>query len=116
MKRYSLYTAWLIATIATLISLYYSEIKELFPCKLCWYQRIFLFPLPIILFPLIFNQKREFISYILPLPIIGFFLALYQLVIQTNCCSSEPIDPIFGLATFFIITSLLIYSSCRSIC
>ena len=90
MKRYSFYAAWLIAAIATLISLYYSEILDLDPCKLCSYQRIFLFPLPILLFPLIFKQKREFIPYILPLPIIGFFIALYQTIVRPSCCFSDP--------------------------
>ena len=110
MKRYSFYAAWLIAAIATLISLYYSEILDLDPCKLCSYQRIFLFPLPILLFPLIFKQKREFIPYILPLPIIGFFIALYQTIVRPSCCFSDPIHPIFGLLAFLLISVLLIYN------
>ncbi len=111
MKRYSFYAAWLIAAIATLVSLYYSEILDLSPCKLCWFQRVFLFPIPIILFPLIFKGKKEFIYYVLPLPIIGFFVALYQTLVRPSCCFSDPIHPIFGLLTFFAITILLIYTS-----
>ena len=111
MKLYSFYTAWLIAAIATLVSLYYSEILELSPCKLCWFQRVFLFPIPIVLFPLIFNKKRELISYVLPLPIIGFFVALYQTLARPPCCFSDPIHPIFGVLTFFAIALLLIYTS-----
>ena len=110
MKRYSFYAAWLIAALASSISLYYSEILAIDPCKLCWFQRVFLLPLPIILFPLIFNQKRDLIPYILPLPLIGFLTALYQMIIRPSCCFSDPIHPIFGLLTFLSISALLIYS------
>jgi disulfide bond formation protein DsbB len=108
MKRYSLYFAWLVAAIASLISLYYSEIKMIDPCKLCWYQRVFLFPLPLILFPMIWSQKNNFIPYILSLPVIGFFVALYQVFIRPSCCNFDPINPIFGLLTFFLITVFLL--------
>ena len=40
-----LFACWLLTTVATLGSLFFSEIMELAPCSLCWYQRIFLFPL-----------------------------------------------------------------------
>lgn len=110
MKRYSFYLAWLIAAIATLVSLYYSEILSFTPCRLCWFQRIFLFPLPIVLFPLIFNQKREFIPYVLPLPILGLLVALYQQIAKPPCCFSDPIRPIFGILTFLSITIFLTYS------
>lgn len=110
MKRYSFYIAWLIAAIASLISLYYSEILNIDPCKLCWYQRAFLFPLPLILFPLIFNQKKDLIPYILPLPLIGLIIALYQTLTSPSCCYTDPIHPIFGLLTFLAITVFLIYT------
>ena len=45
-----LFAAWLIATVSTLGSLFFSEVMELPPCSLCWYQRIFMFPLPVVLF------------------------------------------------------------------
>lgn len=105
---YSLYTAWLIAAIGSLVSLYYSEIKMMDPCKLCWYQRVFLFPIPILLFPLILTQKNNFIPYVLSLPIFGFCIALYQVFIRPACCSIEPINPVFGLLTFFFITLFLL--------
>ncbi|MBM3193199.1 MAG: disulfide bond formation protein B [Chlamydiae bacterium] len=108
MKRYSLYIAWLIAATATLISLFYSEIKMIDPCKLCWYQRVFLFPIPLLLFPLIWTQKNDFILYILSLPILGFFTALYQVFIKPPCCRVDPINPAFGLLTFFLITVFLL--------
>ena len=51
-----IFIAWLLATIATLGSLFFSEVMEIQPCVLCWYQRIFMYPLVVIflvgLFPL----------------------------------------------------------------
>ena len=44
-----LYIAWLVSTVATLGSLYFSEIRGFVPCELCWYQRILMYPLALIL-------------------------------------------------------------------
>ena len=44
-----LFSAWLVAMAATLGSLFFSEVMELVPCVLCWYQRIFMFPLAVVL-------------------------------------------------------------------
>lgn len=43
------FAAWVAASGATLGSLFFSEVMELPPCSLCWYQRIFMFPLPLVL-------------------------------------------------------------------
>ncbi len=43
-----LFACWLLVSGATLGSLFLSEVMELPPCSLCWYQRVFMFPLPII--------------------------------------------------------------------
>lgn len=43
-----LLSLWAVALIATLGSLYFSEIKGYIPCTLCWYQRIFMYPIVLI--------------------------------------------------------------------
>ena len=43
------FACWAVATAATLGALFFSEVMELPPCALCWYQRIFMFPLVLIL-------------------------------------------------------------------
>jgi disulfide bond formation protein DsbB len=110
MKRYSFYFAWLVATVGCLISLYYSEIKGVEPCKLCWLQRVFLFPLPLILFPLIFHQKKEFIPYVLSLPILGLFFASYQTFSKPPCCYISPLPPSLGVAGFSLIIIFLLWA------
>ena len=43
------FASWLIATASTLGALFFSEVMKLPPCVLCWYQRIFMFPLVLLL-------------------------------------------------------------------
>ncbi len=84
-----LFAAWLVATISTLGSLFFSEVMELPPCSLCWYQRIFMFPLPVVLFMgLMPTEGRSFdaraVRYALPLAIPGWLIALYHLGLQSG--------------------------------
>ncbi len=48
-KLLFLYGAWIVSLTATLGSLYFSEIRKFIPCELCWYQRIMMYPLVLIL-------------------------------------------------------------------
>lgn len=90
-RKYGLYTAWLIVTIGLMGSLYYSDIKNLEPCHLCWYQRICLFPLFVILGIATFKGFRGISIYVLPQVFMGFLLALYQVAIQ-EIPGWNPID------------------------
>ena len=67
---------------AALGSLFFSEIMEFPPCSLCWYQRIFLFPLAIILGLGLFPLDMGAVRYGLPLAVIGGCIALYHNLIQ----------------------------------
>ena len=58
LTRYGLYLAWLVALTATFGSLYFSEIREFVPCELCWIQRIFMYPLVILLGVAVFTTGR----------------------------------------------------------
>lgn len=81
MKRYMHYLPYfvfVIALISTLLSLYFSDILKMAPCVLCWYQRIFMYPLVIISSVSIIRKKKDLYMYALPFSIIGFFVALYQ--------------------------------------
>ena len=44
----SLLMIWVVSFVATLGSLYFSEVRGYEPCELCWYQRIFMYPIVII--------------------------------------------------------------------
>ncbi|MGV3464671.1 MAG: disulfide oxidoreductase [Heyndrickxia sp.] len=74
--------AWVIAIMAMLGSLYFSEIMKFTPCTLCWYQRILMYPLVIILGVAVFHHDNRVYKYVLPLSIIGMIVSIYHYSIQ----------------------------------
>lgn len=72
------FVAWLIALAATLGALFLSEIVGLIPCELCWYQRIFMFPLVLILAIGLATSDKGVLKYAVPLAVAGWFVALYH--------------------------------------
>lgn len=73
-----LYLAWVVAIIATLGSLYFSEVRHFVPCVLCWFQRIMMYPLVIVLGIAAFRSDLSARVYALPLAVIGWVVALIQ--------------------------------------
>ena len=78
----SLWLAWLVALAATVGSLYYSEVANFEPCSLCWYQRIAMYPLLVILLVGALTRDRFVARYALPLTIGGSILAIYNYLVQ----------------------------------
>ncbi|MEI7810341.1 MAG: disulfide bond formation protein B [bacterium] len=70
--------SFLISFFASVLSLIYSEIIGFIPCHLCWFQRIFIFPVTIILGMAFWNKDRKVIKYVLPLVSFGFLISVYQ--------------------------------------
>lgn len=81
-ESYALYIAWVISLTATLGSLYFSEIREFVPCELCWIQRIFMYPLTILLGIAAFTNDVRMRLYVLPLTLIGGAISLYHYLVQ----------------------------------
>ena len=126
-QEYILYFAWVVSIIATLGSLYFSEIKGYIPCELCWYQRIAMYPLTIILGIAAFCDDTRIKKYMLPVTIIGGSISLYHYLVQKvpgfaaikPCvqgvpCNAQYINwfgfitiPFLALTAFTIITVLL---------
>ena len=79
-----LLAAWLLVTTATLGSLFFSEVMELPPCSLCWYQRVFMFPLVLVLFMGLFPFDPKVVRYALPLSAAGTLVALYHMLLQAG--------------------------------
>jgi disulfide bond formation protein DsbB len=122
-----LFLTWIIVTAATLGSLFFSHVMEFAPCVLCWYQRICLFPLVIILATGLFPLDKRVVSYALPLAITGWFTALYHNLLYSKIipqelqpcsqgvsCTEKYIDlfgfltiPMLSLLGFSIIITLL---------
>jgi len=123
-----LFFIWVLATSGTAISLFFSEIVQLPVCVLCWYQRIALYPLvlmlPLGLFPFDINAVR----YITPLVIFGWLAALFHVLVVAGfipesaqpCVQGVPCSeihftllgflniPMMSLLTFTIIGLLIV--------
>lgn len=76
--KYSLHLAWIVALISMFGSLYFSEIQHLPPCSLCWYQRILMYPLVVILAIGMLRRDTKLHQYVLPFSIGGTAVALYH--------------------------------------
>jgi disulfide bond formation protein DsbB len=72
------YFVFIITLLSALISLFFSEILKFTPCVLCWYQRIFMYPMVFISAVSIVRKTKDLHFYILPLSIIGFLIGFYQ--------------------------------------
>ena len=129
-----IFSAWLIAAVSTLGSLFFSEVMELIPCVLCWYQRIFLFPLAIILLTGLFPLDKKVVNYALPLAIIGLLFTVYHCLLffgvipenlqpcsQGVSCTDDNMElfgflpiPLLGLIAFLMIIILLLKTRTRT--
>lgn len=127
---YLIFFAWIIATSGTLTSLFFSEVMQVPICVLCWYQRIALYPLVVMLPLALFPYDTKIIRYISPLVILGWFTALFHVLVVAGIvpksaqpcvqgipCSETYVDllgflniPIMSLITFTIIGVLLFLS------
>jgi disulfide bond formation protein DsbB len=113
-----LFLCWLLATVSTLGSLFFSNVMDFAPCILCWYQRIFLFPLVIVLAMGLFPFDIKVVRYALPLALAGLFTALYHNLLYSGIipesiqpcsqgvsCTEKYID-LFGFITIPMLSAL----------
>ena len=88
-----LFLCWLLVSVSTTISIFFSSVLEYEPCVLCWYQRICLFPLILIfaagLFPAF---DKSVIKFALPLAIAGGLTAFYHTLLYGGIIP-ESIQP-----------------------
>ena len=78
----ALWLAWLVAAVATAGSLYFSEVADYVPCRLCWFQRICMYPLAGILLVAAWRKDRGVRWYALPLAVAGLCVSTYHYVIE----------------------------------
>ena len=123
-----LFICWLLAATSTMGSVFFSHVMDFAPCVLCWYQRICLFPLIILLGVGLFSFDKSVVKYTLPLAIAGWLIALYHSLLyagiipeniqpctQGVSCTEEYIDllgfitiPMLSLLSFSLIIALLL--------
>ncbi|HDZ56755.1 MAG TPA: disulfide bond formation protein B [Pseudomonas xinjiangensis] len=123
-----LLVVWLLAVISTLATLFIGEVMGKTPCVLCWYQRIFMFPLAPMLTIACYRSDFAVWKYALPLAVIGWGIALYHWLLfiavipesvkpcsaGTSCSGADMIIfgsvplPLLSLAAFSAIALLLV--------
>lgn len=82
LEKHGIVFAFIISLIAMLGSLTYSDVLGYEPCKLCWYQRIFMYPQVFLLGLALFRKEKFIIPYALFLAVIGEIIALYHYTVQ----------------------------------
>ena len=123
------YAAWTLALLSAAGSLFFSEVMELPPCVLCWYQRIAMYPLVLIIGIGIALNEAKWKLFALPLALIGLAISVYHNLIYygvipeslTPCtqgvsCSERQIEwlgfitiPLMGLVSFLLISALIFF-------
>jgi disulfide bond formation protein DsbB len=78
----ALWIAFLVAGTATAGSLYFSEVANFVPCQLCWYQRIAMYPLALILLVAALRHDRSVRWYAGPLAAAGAAISSYHYLIE----------------------------------
>ena len=118
--------ATMIAVGATFGSLYFSEIRNFVPCEYCWYQRIAMYPLALILLIATIRRDKNIIPYALSLSLSGLALSVYHYQLQlfpeqsSSCgldasCTYRWVEvfgfvtiPLLALTSFAFISMILI--------
>ncbi len=126
---FPLFVAWVLSLVATLSALFIGEVMGQAPCVLCWYQRVFMFPLPIVLGIALLRDDAGVWRYALPLSLIGAAIAGYHTLEYagiipaglTPCAATGPSCsgpgmtlfgwvpiPVLALASFLGISAALV--------
>lgn len=87
LQRYGLWYIGIISGVATVGSLIYSNVFGLVPCPLCWYQRICMFPIPLLVAVALMRTSEkcsDIYAYLTPLALIGLLISAYQTLLQTG--------------------------------
>jgi disulfide bond formation protein DsbB len=122
----AIWLAWLVALVATVGSLIYSEVIHFVPCRLCWFQRIAMYPLSFVLLVGVIRREAAVKFYGLPLALAGLLVSIYHNLIQfypsleggscdpLNPCSARSVEvfgfidiPFMAGAGFILISVLL---------
>jgi disulfide bond formation protein DsbB len=124
-----LFSVWILATIGTLASLFFSEVVKLPVCSLCWYQRIAMYPLVVILPMALFPFDAKVTRYASLLVLFGWLTALFHVLlvagyipksaqpcVQDIPCSETHLNvfgflnmPMMSLLTFSLMALLLFF-------
>jgi len=130
MKQTTIYLAWLVSLIATAGSLYFSNVLMFPPCSLCWWQRIFMYPLLVLFTVAFIKRDQNCLAYASPLIVFGLGTSIYHNLLYYGfieksivpctagaSCTSIQIEwlgfitiPLMALTAFSILFFLISFS------
>ncbi len=129
---FALTAAWGVALLAAAGSLYFSEVANYTPCTLCWYQRIAMYPLVLILGIAIFRRDIGVRIYAIPLAVVGAIISTYHWLLERipeldygACSAGVPCTqkwfeefgfitlPFLALIVFLLIITFLLIPALR---
>ncbi len=125
-KEHLFFFSWVLSLLATSGSLFFSEVMKFIPCELCWYQRILMYPLVVLLGIAVVRKEYKQSLYGFVFAAIGGCISLYHYLIQkvpalhelgSSCgiipCNTDYINwfgfitiPFLALVAFIIIGGL----------
>jgi disulfide bond formation protein DsbB len=129
---YELWAAFVVAAVATGGSLFFSQVAHFVPCEFCWFQRICMYPLSLLLLFLAFHGDNRAARYLIPFPVVGAVLSIYHLLIENGVvkqslecsisapggCATKWIDefgymtiPTLALTAFVLLIGFLVLAA-----
>ncbi len=78
LDKHFLIIGFIVSLFAMVFSLVYSEVINFAPCYLCWWQRIFTYPLVLMFAIALWDKDKKVLRYSLPLLVVGFLFSIYQ--------------------------------------
>ncbi len=129
-ERIALGAAWLIALLAVAGSLFFSEVWHFPPCILCWYQRICMYPLAVILGVGLWRKTKDLPLFVLPFSLTGLAISVfhnllyYKIIPESEApcslgisCTTKYIEwlgfitiPFLSMVGFIAITACAVYA------
>lgn len=125
--------AFAVALTCTLGSLYLSEIARFPPCDLCWYQRIAMYPLTVLLGVAAVRRDASVKWYVVPVASIGLAVSIYHYLLErfpdsvaSSCSADVPCTTVwiwkFGFLSipamagigFLLVITLVLSAGTRS--
>jgi disulfide bond formation protein DsbB len=123
-----IFLCFLVASLSTIGSLFFSEVMHFVPCSMCWYQRIFMYPLVLIFLVNLLYPDDKVFKYAIILVMTGLFFSIYHNLLIFDIipesivpcvggvpCSTEYINwfgfitiPLLSFVAYFMLFILLI--------